>query len=146
MTSNDNDGGLVTTLCATLESFERDTDGALRRLEALCHPRMRFQDPLQVLEGRDAFLEMLRKLQARSRELGFETFGATGDETNLYFSWRMSFRLGWTPPIQIEGATHAVVEGGLIMAYRDYWDLISSFIDTIPGAGLIYRRFASLLG
>ncbi len=136
----------VSALCAALESFSGDVEGALRQLEALCHPQMRFQDPLQVLEGRDAFFEMLQKLRTRSRELSFETFGGTGDAANLYFSWRMSFRLSWTSPIQIEGATHAVVEGGSIVAYRDYWDLISSFIDTIPGAGLIYRRFASFLG
>jgi steroid delta-isomerase len=143
---NEDNGSLASTLCSILDSFEHDADGALTRLEALCHPRMRFQDPLQQLEGRDAFIEMLRKLQTRARELSFETFAATGDEERIYFSWKMSFRLGWTPPIQIDGATHVAIEGGLIVAYRDYWDLISSFIDTIPGAGLIYRRFASLLG
>lgn len=128
-----------------LEGVGQRGEEALVELEACCAPQMAFQDPLQTLETRKAFIEMLRQLLRRSRELGFVVHELVEDDANIFLSWQMSFRLGWTPAINIEGATHVRHAEGLIISYRDYWDLLSSFVETIPGAGLLYRRFASLL-
>ncbi len=128
-----------------IDSVNRDGTTALDGFVELYDPYVVFQDPIQTVYGRDEFKETNRRLLERSRDfyLSLATFIESDD--HLFATWTLSFSPKVGPRITIEGVTHAQLRDGLITYQRDYWDLLGSFMETLPAMGLIYRRLTSLL-
>lgn len=127
-------------------SFDRDADAAIARLSGLYDADIVFRDPLQTLIGRNAFLEMNRRIAKRARRLAFEVTDAMGGHDSLFLAWTMTYEPKKGRTIVFEGSTHARVRDGLITEQRDYWDLLSSVAQSFPVARSLYTALAPHLG
>ncbi len=127
-------------------SFGLDAEGALTRLAALYDRDIVFRDPLQTLNGREAFLAMNRRVMTRARQLSFDVTDFVGGSDSLFLAWTMAYEPRRGPALVFEGATHARVRGGVIVAQRDYWDLLSSLAQSIPVVRHLYSALAPRLG
>jgi limonene-1,2-epoxide hydrolase len=126
------------------------TKDALARI-TLAHPEaiddlrdlyaddVRFQDPIQTLEGLEAFLAMNRRLLGRARELRFDIHSVTGDDTEFFLAWTMTFAAKLGPRMAVDGTTHARARRGRIVHHRDYWDLGELIASAIPGGRAALR-------
>lgn len=127
-------------------SFDRDGDGAITRLSSLYDADVVFRDPLQTLIGKDAFLEMNRRILGRSRRLAFDVTDAVGGKDSLFLAWTMTYEPKKGRTIVFQGSTHARVRDGMITEQRDYWDLLSSVAQSFPVARNLYAALAPHLG
>lgn len=127
-------------------SFEKDGEGALARLTRLYDRDVVFRDPLQTLNGRDAFMAMNRRIMTRARRLSFDVKDAMGGADSLFLAWTMIYEPHHGPTIAFEGSTHARVREGLITEHRDYWDLLSSVAHSLPVVRNVYAALAPHLG
>ena len=127
-------------------SFEQDGEGALARLAELYDGNVVFRDPLQTLNGREAFLAMNRRIMTRARRLSFDVKDAVGGVDSLFLAWTMTYEPRLGPAIVFEGSTHARVRGGVITEQRDYWDLLSSVAASVPLVRNVYAALAPHLG
>jgi ketosteroid isomerase-like protein len=119
-------------------------ESELPQLEALYDADVRFQDPIQTLEGREAFIEMNRRLLRRSRSLRFEVGEVMEQEDTVFLTWTMFFHPKVGPEMTIEGASHLRVREGRIAYHRDYWDLLSSAAEAMPVMGPLYHKVMQL--
>lgn len=116
-------------------------------IERFYHPDVRFQDPIQKLEGRDAFIEMSARLAERCSELRAKVHHAAASDDVIFLQWTMEMKLGPTPLTAIEGTTKLVLnEDGQVIHHRDYFDLWGDSLSAMPLIGAGYRRFMRLLG
>jgi hypothetical protein len=128
-----------------MRGFETDPEGAVRALEPLYAEEVRFQDPLQTLDGRDAFIEMNRRLISRAKAIGFELIDAIAQGDQIFMTWRMLFQLKLGPRMHFDGVTHLRLRDGRVVYHRDYWDLLGGVADSLPIGG-IYRSLVAKLG
>lgn len=136
---------ILDVLLSALATFRDDGEGAIAKLVPIYDEQVRFQDPLQSLVGREAFLEMNRRLLARSKELTFDVkeSAVAGDQIFATWHMRMVPRVG--PTLVVDGVTHARVAGGLVVEHRDYWDLLGSVLDSFPIVAPIYKTLVAKL-
>ena len=127
-------------------SFDLDAEGALTRLAELYDRDVVFRDPLQKLSGREAFLAMNRRVVTRARKLSFDVKDFLGGGDSLFLAWTMAYEPRRGPTLVFEGATYARVRGDVIVEQRDYWDLLSSLAQSIPGVRHLYSALAPRLG
>lgn len=127
-------------------SFDRDGEAALARLAELYASDMVFRDPLQTLEGREAFMAMNRRIMKRARRLSFDVSDAIGGDDSLFLTWSMLYEPHRGPTIVFEGSSHARIRDGFITEQRDYWDLLSSVAQSLPLIRSVYARLAPHLG
>jgi hypothetical protein len=79
----------------------------------------------------------------RDVEIQFQTF--SGSDTQAHATWTMRFRPKLGPTIVVEGASLFQLRDGLILVHRDYWDLLSSLMETSPLTALVYRAITRRL-
>ena len=129
----------------TLELVSQQGLAALDQLEALYHPNLQFQDPVQKLHDRAAYMKSVRRIFERAKSARFLISEAddVGDKIYLVFTIEVEPKLGAT--LRFEGAAHLRVEGGLIGYQRDYWDSLSSLAATNEVVEQIYYWIAGLL-
>jgi hypothetical protein len=138
---------LAQRLAAVFRELATSPDRAVLEIEALYHPELRFQDPIQSFTGRDAFVAMNLKLTRAMRELSFEVHATAAGSGVIFLAWTMRARPPRGPRLVIPGVTHATVVDGLVVEHVDHWDLLGTFADALPGAGRVYRRIVhTLLG
>lgn len=129
------------------ERLNREGPSALEPLSSLYHPDVYFEDPLQRLHGREAFLDGMRRLYRKLRGVEFHlrsvVTNAQGDEAHA--TWQMRFSPPLGPAVSIEGASHLRLRDGQILYHRDYWDLLSSIAESSPTLALIYRALSRRL-
>lgn len=138
----------MTTTEAVRTAFEQLEPGnpdALTALEKLYHPDMRFADPLQKIEGREAFMEMNRRLLKRARKLKFHVRDAIATDKVLMLTWTLDFAPRIGPTMHFEGASRLALSEGKITDHQDFWDPLGSFVDTVPGARVVYHRLTTAL-
>ncbi len=126
--------------------FAKDPEAQIEKIAPLYDENVRFTDPIQTLDGRQAFIDMNRRLVARSRELRFDVFDRAVEGDNIFFAWRMVFAMKVGPRLEIDGTSHLRVKDGRIVFHRDYWDLAGSVADSIPLAAPFYRALVAKLG
>lgn len=130
-----------------LEAVGREGEDALSRLEALYDPGMHFADPIQRLEGREAFMEMNRKLVTGAKRLSFEVYDVVEGPGSLFAAWRFVLEpRGLAPTLEFEGTTWCRLVAGKIVDHRDYWDFAGAMADALPVVGGLYRRLVARLG
>lgn len=127
-------------------SFNGDGERALAELAELYDRDVVFRDPLQTLNGREAFVAMNRRVMTRARRLSFNVKDAFGRGDSLFLAWTMTYEPHRGPTIVFEGATHARVRGGVIVEQRDYWDMLSSVAQSLPVVRNLYAALAPHLG
>jgi limonene-1,2-epoxide hydrolase len=126
-------------------SLEEPTDFSL--VETYYHPDVRFQDPIQQVQGRDAFIEMSEKLVKRCRELRARVNDAAQTGDLIFLQWTMEMRFGPSPLSIIEGVTKLRLDAdGRVIEHRDYFDLWGDTLGSMPGLGGLYRRFVRIMG
>lgn len=127
-------------------SFDRDGERALAELAELYDRDVVFRDPLQTLNGREAFVAMNRRIMTRARRLSFDVKDVLGGGDSLFLAWTMTYEPHRGPTVVFEGSTHARVKGGGIVEHRDYWDLLSSVAQSLPVIRSLYAALAPHLG
>jgi limonene-1,2-epoxide hydrolase len=111
----------------------------------LYHDDVYFEDPMQRAHGKEAFTRAMRRMYRNLRdvEIQFQTF--SGSDTQAHATWTMRFRPKLGPTIVVEGASLFQLRDGLILVHRDYWDLLSSLMETSPLTALVYRAITRRL-
>lgn len=134
-------------LVAAYQQFSHQGAAGLDALEALYDPYVVFRDPLRTLHGRDALLDLHRRLAKRfaSVRVGITTMALC--ENTLFVAWTMTLLPRRSPlPLVIEGASQAQVRDGKIVYQRDYWDVMGSVAHSLPWVGTLYERAVGMLG
>ena len=90
--------------------MEPDAEPDFSLIETYYHPQVRFRDPIQALEGREAFIEMSRRLASRCRELRAQVNDAAQTGNIIMLQWTMEMKLGPTPLTRIEGCTKLTLD------------------------------------
>ncbi len=123
------------------------TEEALGALAPYYADDVVFTDPIQTVRGRDAFLDMNRRLLRRAKELRFDVQAEAQSGDEIFLTWIMYMTpRGLGPELRIAGVTHCTLRDGQVAVQRDYWDLLGSFMEMIPLAGAVYKAAVRLIG
>jgi len=108
------------------------------------HDDIIFQDSIQRIEGKKAFVDMCNRLTKRTKQLNMEIVSIAQNENVIIFDWIMTMMFKKYPSTPLYGSTKLVIsEDGLITHQRDYYDLWGDIFNNIPRFGKMYRRFLS---
>ena len=106
------------------------------------HPEIVFQDPIQRIEGFDAFRAMCGRLTGRCRQLRMELFEVIKEGNVIILEWKMTMMFRKFPGSSIFGCSRLTLhEDGRIIRQRDYYDLWGDIFDNVPGFRKAYRWF-----
>jgi hypothetical protein len=137
-------------LRALFERFGRDRaddEAMLRDGTALYAPTMRFQDPIQTIDGRDEYLAMCRRLLTRPKAVRFFVDTMVESPTDVLMTWRMDLTPRVGPRVLADGATHCRLDAdGLVVWHRDYWDLVGDIVGQVPLVGRAWRGLVKRFG
>jgi ketosteroid isomerase-like protein len=136
---------LETKLRAAFQAANERQAAGLDELFSLYHEDVYFEDPLQRIHDKAAFTATIRRMYHTLTDIEFllQSFSEAGDEAHA--TWTMRFRPRFGPRISLEGASHLRLRGGKILYHRDYWDLLSSLLETSPVTALAYRAISRRL-
>ena len=123
-----------------------DPQAAFGRIDDLYAEDIFFEDPLTRLHGRDAFHRMNRQLVALAREFHVDVHERAVAGDSIFLAWTFHYRVKFGPLLHVPGVTRARVRDGKVVEHRDYWDLLSSLLETIPGLRTLQRRLVERLG
>lgn len=133
-------------LSEVLERFGDDVEAANRAMVEMYAPEVVFQDPIQKLYGREAFLQMNVRLARRARHLKFKVTSAAQSGSDIFLVWNFEYALRFGPTLKVDGCSHLRLENGLVVLHRDYWDLLGAAMDAIPGVSFAYRAIVASFG
>ena len=129
------------------EFGQTDEARVLDEGQALYAEGMRFQDPMQTIDGRPEYLAMCRRLLQRSKAIRFEVHSLVETPTELFMAWRMDMQPKLGPRVVAEGATHCRLDpSGKIVWHRDYWDLVGDVVGQVPVVGRLWRGVVKRFG
>ena len=124
------------------ELFEKVGPGredVLDELRPLYADDVHFQDPMQSIDGRDAFLATNRRLLSRARALSFTIAPPVGTDEEFFLTWTMRFAPLVGPTFEVEGVSHLRARDGAIVLHRDYWDMAGLLASGVPGGAWLLR-------
>ncbi len=106
------------------------------------HPDVRFQDAIQVVEGRDAVIEMLLRFPQRCKDLRCIVHRVMQEGDVIFVEWTTEMEINSRiPTLADDGCTRLLLnEDGLVIDHRDYFDLWGDMIDTFPRVSTVYRK------
>lgn len=106
------------------------------------HPQVRFRDSIQMIEGKEKFMEMCARLAKRCSELYMAVHDIAQSGNVIFLQWTMTLRFKKTPLTPLNGVTKLTLDdNGLIVEHRDFFDLWGDSFDAIPVVGKAYRLF-----
>lgn len=120
-------------LASALVSVVPENPDAVETLRALYDPALVFQDPIQRLEGVDAFLDMNRHLLRRMKKLSWEILSMAGNDEEAFLEWKMLCAPKLGPAVEVAGVTRVRAKDGKIVDHRDYWDVGELLASALPG-------------
>lgn len=129
------------TLARFAEIFAELTPEKIDALEPLLSEDIRFVDPFQEIRGRDAYLELYRKMYRQLADPVFviddTAFGRDG-----YIRWTMRFRFKRRPKVwEVVGMSQFVFDAdGRISQHIDHWDSGTQVYLHVPGLGFLIER------
>lgn len=101
-----------------------------------------FQDPIQKVVGKPAFIEMCDRLTKRCKELQMKILAIAEGEHAIFMQWEMTMIFRNTPSTTLFGATKLTLnEDGCITHQRDYYDLWGDIFPNVPLMKKIYPWF-----
>lgn len=112
---------------------------------------MIFEDPLQRIEGLEAYREMNERLLKKNADLMIEMREHAQNGPHIMFTFALSMAPNKKRPgrkAYVEGMTYVRLnEEGKIDYHRDYWDFAPMFLGMFPPPVLrLYKRFTAKLG
>jgi len=107
------------------------------------HEEVIFQDPIQKIEGKQAFIKMCNRLTDRCEELHMEITSIAAKENIILMEWEMRMVFRRTPSTTLYGSTKLILgDDGRISQQRDYYDLWG---DIFPNVPLMRRIYPSIM-
>ena len=104
--------------------------------------RIIFQDPIQKVVGKPAFVEMCNRLTNRCKELQMKILSIAEGEGAIFMQWEMTMIFRNTPSTTLYGASKLTLdEDGRIIHQRDYYDLWGDIFPNVPLMKKIYPWF-----
>ena len=100
-----------------------------------------FHDPIQHIEGIDAFRKALGSMEKSLKDVEVRLLSDTVGERELAIRWEMDFRVPFLP----FRATMAAVswmefgDDGKCHRHEDYWDMLGMFAQLLPFAKPIQK-------
>lgn len=106
------------------------------------HDEIIFQDSIQKVEGKEAFLGVCNRLTTRCESLNMEIVSIARNGNVIIFDWIMTMSFKKYPNTPMYGASKLTLnEEGIIVSQRDYYDMWGDIFNNIPHWNKIYRRF-----
>lgn len=106
------------------------------------HENIVFQDSIQRVEGKEAFLGVCNRLTDRCRELRMNIVDIGRNGNVIFVEWEMTMMFKKFPSSTLYGCSKLTLnDEGLIVEQRDYYDLWGDIFDNIPRFGRMYRKF-----
>lgn len=101
-----------------------------------------FQDPIQKVEGKQAFIKMCNRLTQRCKELKMKISSVAATEEFIFMDWEMIMIFRNTPSTSLHGSTRLTLDDdGLITQQRDHYDLWGDIFANVPVMKKVYPRF-----
>jgi len=112
----------------------------LDRLDEVCAPSIRFQDPFNSVEGLERYRLVLEKMYQDVPEITFTvTASAPGDPIS-FLRWRFEGRTKSGNPLVFDGVSEIEFDGeGRVTRHRDHWDAAGAVYEGVPLLGAILR-------
>ncbi|OHD74303.1 MAG: limonene-1,2-epoxide hydrolase [Spirochaetes bacterium RBG_13_68_11] len=108
------------------------------------HPDLVFQDSIQRIEGKEAFMAMCGRLTERCKQLRMDVHSVARNGDVIFLQWTMTMMFNKFPSTPVYGCTKLTLhEDGRIIDQRDYYDLWGDIFNGIPYFKGPYRRFMS---
>lgn len=106
------------------------------------HEDIVFQDIIQKVEGKEAFVDMCNRLTERCEELRMKIFSIAANEDEIFMEWEMTMIFRKTPSTSLFGCTKLTLgDDGQITHQRDYYDLWGDIFVNVPFMKKFYPRF-----
>lgn len=106
------------------------------------HDEIVFQDSIQRIEGKAAFMQLCQRLTKRCEQLNMHIQSIAQQGQHILFDWKMVMVFRKWPSTSIYGSTRlTLAEDGCIIEQRDYFDLWGDIFNNIPGFRRLYRKF-----
>lgn len=101
-----------------------------------------FQDSIQRIEGKEAFMAMCERLATRCKSLNMDLINVIQKDNVILMEWIMTMSFTKYPPTPLYGSTRLTIgEDGRISEQRDYYDLWGDIFNNIPYFKKHYRKF-----
>ena len=106
------------------------------------HDDIVFQDTIQRIEGKPAFIALCDRLTTRCKELKMDLGTVFVKENEFMFDWTMTMMFDKFPSTPIYGSTKLILHpDGRIISQRDYYDLWGDIFNGIPWFQKPYHKF-----
>jgi limonene-1,2-epoxide hydrolase len=106
------------------------------------HDRIVFQDSIQRVEGKQAFMAVCNRLASRCKELEMRILDVSQNGNVIFLQWEMTMMFKTWPSSTLYGCSKLTLDNeSMIIEQRDYYDLWGDIFDNIPRFGRMYRRF-----
>jgi len=106
------------------------------------HNDIVFQDTIQRIEGKEAFIELCNRLTDRCEQLSMDIFTVVEGSDVFFFEWKMEMMFKKWPSTPIYGTTKlTIADDNRIIEQRDYYDLWGDIFNGLPWFHKHYRGF-----
>jgi limonene-1,2-epoxide hydrolase len=106
------------------------------------HEDIVFQDTVQRVEGKQAFMAMCNRLTDRCEELKMDISSIAAGGHEIFLEWTMTMIFRKTPSTPVFGCTKLTLGAdGRIVRQRDYYDLWGDIFKNVPVMKHLYPRF-----
>lgn len=106
------------------------------------HDDIVFQDSIQRVVGKEAFMNVCNRLASRCKELKMDILDVVQDDKVIFMQWNMTMMFKKFPSSTLYGCSKLTLnDESLIIEQRDYYDLWGDIFDNIPRFGPMYRKF-----
>jgi hypothetical protein len=106
------------------------------------HESIVFQDTIQRVEGKEAFVAMCHRLTKRCEQLNMDILSIAVKQPVFFMEWKMTMIFRKTPSTPIFGCTKLTLgDNGQIIFQRDYYDLWGDIFKNVPIMKKLYPRF-----
>lgn len=106
------------------------------------HDNVVFQDSIQRIEGKEAFMALCQRLANRCEQLNMHIQAIAQQDHHILFDWKMVMVFRRWPSAPIYGSTKLTLDAdGRIIQQRDYFDLWGDIFNEVPWFRRAYRRF-----
>lgn len=114
------------------EELSSRGEKTLPELMALYEDGFTFEDPMQMLRGRDAFERLNRRMLAMARDVSITVKELVEGDDAFFATWTMRVTPRFGLPLTFEGTSHVRVHNGRIVYHRDYFDVLGGLASVIP--------------
>ena len=106
------------------------------------HEDIIFEDAIQKVVGKEAFIKMCNRLTERCEELRMNIFSIAANENDIFLEWEMTMIFRKTPSTPVYGCSKLTLgEDGRIIHQRDYFDLWKDISKNVPVMKKFYPWF-----